>query len=65
MGVRKSAKNASINGGPLGSARNNLSNRSSNKQNKHIAEAYKQELKKLKKMGSINYDIDDDDELER
>ncbi len=29
-----------------------------------MTDAYKEELKKLKKMGSINYDIDDEDEIE-
>ena len=55
-GVRKSA---------IGSGRNLQSNRGSqSKRNKHLAESYKEELKKLKKMGSINYDIDDEDEIE-
>ena len=62
--MRKSiTNNGSINVTALGSGRNNQTNRSA-KKNRYIAEAYKEELKKMKKLGSINYDLDEEDELE-
>ena len=63
MKSRSSLPMGAVRKSVVGSGRNLQSNRSSNKRNKLLAESYKEELKKLKKLGSINYDIDDEDEI--